>query len=114
MSNYELKEMKPVSSAYAADIITKKEKSQQLTYREEKIKDYLKKFQKLKLSDYKKAKEELLDLKIPRLDEEHIIKILDIMPKDGTQLRAVVSHSGTVIVDENVTKILSVLKKYSK
>ncbi len=112
MSNYELISTKPLSNAQAREIIEKKEKEQELTYREEKAKDYLKKFQKLEAADYKKANAELIALEIPRLDEAHIIKILDIMPKSGTELRAIVSHSGTVLVDENVDKILGLLKKY--
>jgi DNA-directed RNA polymerase subunit F len=114
MSNYELISMESVSNADADKIIKEKEKSSELTYREEKIKDFLKKFRKLSQTDFGKAKKELVALSIPRLDEEHIIKILDIMPKNGTELRAIVSHSGTVLVDENVTKILGVLKNYQK
>lgn len=112
MSNYELISMEAVSNSQATDIIKTKEDSSELTYREDKIKDYLKNFNKLSTKEFNKAKDELLKLEIPRLDEIHIIKILDIIPKNGTELRAIVSHSGTILVDENVDKILSVLKKY--
>jgi DNA-directed RNA polymerase subunit F len=114
MSNYELVSMEGVSNTEAGEIINQKEKEEELTYREEKIKEYLKNFQKLDKKNFDAAKLEIEDSKIPRLDEEHIIKILDIMPQNGTELRAVVSHSGTVLVDESVSKILEILNKYRK
>ncbi|MFW6233545.1 MAG: hypothetical protein ACOC16_03490 [Nanoarchaeota archaeon] len=114
MSNYELISTKVVSNADAKEIIVSKEDERELTYREEKVKDYFKCFQQLDKKDFEKAKQELMALDIPRLDEEYIIKILDIMPTDGTQLRAIVSHSGTVLIDESVKKILNVLKNYVK
>jgi DNA-directed RNA polymerase subunit F len=114
MSNYELISTEVVSNADAKEIIESKEDERELTYREEKVKDYFKYFQQLNKKDFEKAKKELMDLNIPRLDEEYIIKILDIMPVNGTQLRAIVSHSGTVLVDDSVKKILEVIKKYKK
>ena len=52
------------------------------------------------------------ELDIARLEDAHLIKILEIMPRNGTELRAIVSHGGVVVVDEVVTQILDVLKKY--
>lgn len=114
MSNYEIIEKEPIAGIEVLNELTKRAKETELTYREEKTKDYLKKNTKLKISDFKKAKDELTALEIDRLEEEQIIKILEVLPKDGTGIRAIVSHSGTVLVDENVDKILKVLKSYSK
>ena len=114
MSNYERVGKEPIANIEVLSELNKKSKEGELTYREEKTRDYLTKNTKLKISDFKKAKDELLTLEIARLEEEQIVKILEIVPKNGTELRAIVSHSGTVLVDENVDKILSVLKNYSK
>lgn len=114
MSNYDLIEKQAISYSEVSAIIDEKAKSRELTYREDKIKEYLKNFSKLNLKKYNDAKKELLALNIARLEEEHIVKVLDIMPKNGTELRAIVSHSGTVLVDQSVTSILDVLNKYRK
>ena len=114
MSNYELVSTEVISNTEVGEVISKKEEERELTYREEKIKEYLKNFQKLSKKEFEEAKKEVENLQIPRLGEEHIIKILDIMPKNGTELRSIVSHSGTVLVDESVTKILEVLNRYRK
>lgn len=112
MSDYNILSEEPVSITEAFDAIGKKEGKDELTYREEKSLEYLKKFKKVSIEDLPKIKEEIEGLEIPRLESEHIIKIIDIMPKSGTELRAIVSNSGTVLVDESVTKILDVLNKY--
>lgn len=112
MSNYEVISKEPVSVSEVESLMEKKVSETELTYREEKISEYMKKFSQLSQENFEKAKEEILSLEIPRLEEEHIIKIIDIMPKNGTELRAIVSHSGTVLVDESVNKILDVLNKY--
>lgn len=112
MQNYEVISKEPVSGSEVDEIVNKKGEERELTYREEKIREFLNKFPKLSVEDYNKVKEELISLEIPRLEEEHIVKIIDIMPKSGTELRAIVSHSGTVLVDDSVTKILEVLTKY--
>ena len=114
MSNYQIISEEPVSNSESFDLINQKAKKQELTYREEKSKEYLKKVSTLSFKNFKSAKKELVELKIPRLEEAHIIKILDIMPKNGTEIRSIVSNSGTVIVDDNVKKILSVLNNYAK
>jgi DNA-directed RNA polymerase subunit F len=113
MSNYSIIAQEAISGVEAQDILKKKEKERdELTYREEKSLEYLKTTVQLKKKDFADAKKELLALEIPRLEEEHILKILELMPKNGTELRAIVSHSGTVLVNESVDSILEVLKKY--
>lgn len=112
MSNYEIVGTEPLSGAEVMDHIKKCEKDRELTYREDKIKDYLKKTLKLSKTKFNEAKKKVVALEIPRLEEEHIVKILEIMPQNGTELRSIVSNSGTVLVDESVTQILDVLKEY--
>jgi len=109
MSNYDILSQKVVSNSQVLDIVSAKPE-EDLTYREEKILEYVKKLEPTNLKNFQKIFDELLALEIPRLGEEHIIKIIDLKPKNGTELRAIVSNSGTVIVDENATKILDVLK----
>lgn len=114
MSNYQILSSQPISNSESLDLVNQKAKKQELTYREEKSKEYLKNFSAISFKNFKAAKKELEELKIPRLEEHHIIKILDVMPKNGTELRSIVSNSGTVLVDESVKKILKVLEGYSK
>lgn len=83
-----------------------------LTYREEKVLEHLKKFNVLSTEDFEKAVSEVEALEIPRLEREKIVKIVELMPKSGTELRAIVSNAGVVLVDENVDRVLDVLKQF--
>jgi DNA-directed RNA polymerase subunit F len=112
MSNYKVLKKQEMSNSEVLEILEKNSEDRELTYREEKTLEYLKKFVKLSKENFIKAKEELIALEIPRLEEVHINKILDLMPVNGTQIRAIVGSSGTVLVDENISKILSILDKY--
>ncbi len=114
MSNYEILSTDVASNSQVREIIAQKAKKYELTYREDKTLEYLNKFAKLSIEDFNTALGELSELNIPRVDNIQLMKILDIMPEDGTQLRAIVSHSGTILVDDNVSKILDVLKRYRK
>ena len=58
----------------------------------------MKKFNNLDEKTFTEAFEKMKALEIPRLEDTNIIKIIDIMPKNGTELRAIVTHSGTVLV----------------
>lgn len=112
MADYEIISSEEIGNSQVLDTIENKAKTEELTYREEKTLEYLKKINKISRENLEKAKKELIELEIPRLESNHIIKILDIMPKNGTELRAIVSNSGVVLVDESAKKILGVLSKY--
>lgn len=112
MANYEIINQKAIHSSVVLEKITSKTQNRELTYREEKIEDYLKKFTKISHEDFNSALEELTKLEIPRIEEHQLIKILEIMPQNGTELRAIISHGGVVVVDATVNDILSVVNKY--
>ena len=113
MVNYEVINQKPVHSSKVYEEITSKTQNREQTYREEKILEYLKKTNKLEQKEFKSALDELKALEIPRIEEKHLVKILEIMPQNGTELRAIISHGGVVVVDDVVTQILEIIKKYS-
>lgn len=116
MSNYEILEKEAISNSQVKEILDKRVEEQEereLRYREEKTIEYLKNQKTFSVEEFNSIKEEIVALDIPRLDEEHIVKIIDLMPTNGTQLRAITSHSGIILVDENATAILDVLKSHN-
>lgn len=112
MANYEVISQKPIHSSHVLDQISKRADSRELTYREEKVMEYLNDFNKLSVKDTISMYEELKKLDIVRLEDVHLIKIMEIMPSSGTELRTIVSHGGVVVVDETVNQILDIVKKY--
>tara|TARA_Y100000031_G_scaffold57128_1_gene64823 strand:- start:1738 stop:2100 length:363 start_codon:yes stop_codon:yes gene_type:complete len=86
------------------------EKDKELNFRANKTKDYLNNFITLN----KKQKEELTKkinaLKVPRLKEEHIIKIVDLIPKTTEELKVILQQFTITISNDNVKKVIEVVK----
>lgn len=111
MSNYDIIDKKPISLSEINKVISSKDEEER-TYRENKTNDYLKNFTKLDYDKFLEAKKELESLEMNKLEEEDIIKVLDLMPENGTELRAIVSNAGTIIVDDEAKQVLDILNKY--
>ena len=80
------------------------------TDREKDIKTFIKKFTKMPVDKAKAMREELAGLELLKLKEEHIVKIVDFMPNDATDLNKVMVDVS--LDQEEVNKILDVVKKY--
>lgn len=74
------------------------------------IKKFIQNFNKMPVEKAKKMKEELRALDLIKLKEGHIVKIIDFMPVDASELNKVVID---VSLDQDeVNKILDVISKY--
>ena len=69
--------------------------------------DYINKFSK---KDTKKLKENLDKVGILRLKDKHINKIVDILPKDTDELKAVLSGENLTLKQEDLDKIIATVK----
>lgn len=77
------------------------------------IKKFLYKFKNKKDMDIKKIfemKKELSDLDFIKLKDGDIVKIVDFMPEDGSDIAKIVH--GTSFDKDEVNKILEIVKKY--
>ena len=90
------------------DII--KKRSKELNSRAERTKEYLNKFAKLKVKKVEEIKKELDKLNIPRLKDRHVVKIIDILPKDMDSLKMMFIGETITIKQEDLVKILTVIK----
>ncbi len=89
-----------------------KKRDGELNFRGQKTEEYLNVFVKLGPKKGKELVDEINTLGIPRLKEEHIYKIVDIMPKDVEGLKLVLHGYTLSVSKENMKKIVDVLKKY--
>ena len=87
-----------------------KKRDKELKPRALKTHEYLEKFVSIKGKEAIKIKEELLKLQIPRLKERHIIKIIDIMPKDVEALKLIFVGENITLKQDDFEKILNALK----
>lgn len=101
-----IKSVKSLSLAEVREVLDSREE----TDKTKAVIAYAKKFTKLTAAELKNIKQDLEQLGIIKLKEEHIAKIIDVMPADAEDVRKIFTD---VSLEENeITKILDVSKKY--
>jgi len=104
-------ETKPVSMAEAREILSSREKKKELGYEQKLALEHLNKFTKLKPEEAKKLLEELSA--VLRMSQETVVQILNFLPKDPDELRMIFSREKFSLKEEEINKILEIIKKYS-
>ncbi|MFH1054327.1 MAG: hypothetical protein V1740_07950 [Candidatus Woesearchaeota archaeon] len=105
----------PISMADVKEELEKiKKNEKELNFRSKKTYEYLAQFTKLNKKKADELKENLNKLKIPRLKEEYIIKILDLMPTTVDDLKSVLQSYTVTISNENMKKIVNVINEFNK
>ncbi|MFZ5955082.1 MAG: hypothetical protein ACOYT4_01550 [Nanoarchaeota archaeon] len=98
-----IKKITPLTMSEVMELSKEGKKSEQINV-------FIKKFSPLKIEDIKKLREELKQLDLVKLKEEFIVKIIDFLPEDASDLNKIIAD---VSFDQDeVTKILDVIKKY--
>jgi DNA-directed RNA polymerase subunit F len=89
-------------------------KKEELIPVQQKAFDHAVKFSKLNKSQELKLTEELTALEVPRMNDEHIATMVNILPKTTSELKVVFAGTKTTIAPENINKIQKILSKYEK
>lgn len=76
----------------------------------EQLQLYLKTFTKLSVDKAKKLTEELRELNNMKMRNEHVIKIVDFLPRDAEELHKIFHESP--LSDDEAKAILSCVEKY--
>lgn len=90
-----------------------KKRDKELNFRAKKTEEYLNVIAKIKLNKANELKKELENLEIARLKPNQIIKLVDVLPKDMDSLRMLFSNENLTLKQEDITKILDIVKKYA-
>lgn len=77
-----------------------------------KTDEYVQAFTVLDQAKSAEMRGKLQKLEIPRLKEEHISKIMDILPESVEELRAMLQGSIITISKENMKKIVDAVQEY--
>jgi len=75
----------------------------------EEMKIYLKKFLKTKPAQEKKIKEKLEKLDLMKMKREHLVKIVDTLPKDASDLNKI--FTDVSLNEDETNKILEIVNK---
>jgi len=89
-----------------------KKRDKELGLRSTKTDDYLKLFTSLSEKDAEDLRKKLDSLKITRLKEEYIIKIIDTLPNSIDELKSLLQAYVVTINNEDLKKIVDVVKEF--
>ena len=105
-------ETKPVGMPEAKTIMSSIEKDKELSYEQKLALEHLNKFTALDAPEAKKLLEEISD--VLRMSEETKIQILNLLPKTPDELRMIFTRENFSLKDNEIKKILEIIKKYLK
>ena len=98
-----INEMKPLTLAEVKEFVWEMEEKKEL-------KNYLKKFGNLSKEDSLKLGEKIRELDNLKVKEEHIVKIVDFVPKTSEELNKI--FTDVSLDEEENKKILEIVKDY--
>jgi DNA-directed RNA polymerase subunit F len=89
-----------------------KKRDEELNFRAQKTDEYINTFVTLKQTEIKALLEELKKMSIPRLKDEHLFKIIDLMPTSPEDVKLLLQGYTLTVSQDNQKKIAEVVKKY--
>jgi len=110
MSEITILSEKPLTMSELKEKLAKIEKrDKELTFRANKTKEYLANFT-VKEKGISALKKKIEELNIPRIKERHIVKLIDVMPKDLDSLKMILSGESLTLKEEDYQKLLEALQ----
>jgi DNA-directed RNA polymerase subunit F len=109
MSKPEILEKTPLSMVQLkAELANVAKRDKEPGFRTTKTVEYLNSFGTLSQTEFNSMKKKIEELAIPRLKEEHVIKILDILPKTVADLTVLLQGYTVTISKENMKNIVDI------
>ena len=99
-----IKNNEPLSMAEAVEYAKKNNETGK------EIVGFIKKFTKLKLTEAKNLKKKLQELDLIKLNEKHIVKLIDFLPEDSEEVNKIVVDSN--LNEDEIKKILETIKEF--
>ncbi|MAE13281.1 hypothetical protein CMO92_01840 [Candidatus Woesearchaeota archaeon] len=111
--NPELIEQEPVTmSQVKAELKAIKKRDGELSFRANKVEDYLNTFHVPSKKDVEQLFKKISDLEIPRFKAHHIAKIVDLLPGTVDELKFVLSGYNMNLTKDAMDKIVKAVKDY--
>ncbi len=113
MSNLKVINKAPVSLAeLKEDLKNIQSRDEEIGFRAGKTLEYVNSFSTLSVEDYNKLKEKIHSLEIPRLKDEHVVKIADFLPGSVAELDVILQGYALTVSKENLAKLVEAIKEF--
>lgn len=110
MPNITIIEEKPLTLIeFKEKLVDIEKRDKEISMKAQKTKDYLTAYAS-KTKKVADARKSLQDLQISRLKERHIIKLIDLSPKNIDEIRSIFSGENLTVKQEDLNRILEALK----
>lgn len=110
MSSPEISTEQPITQATLKDSLERiQERDEELSFRAGKTVDHLNHLKTVDLEKKEELTQAIQDLDVPRLKEQHIAKIIDIMPRNLKELAIIISGYTLTVNKEYQEKIIETL-----
>jgi len=113
MSNPEIISETPISIVELKEEFAKiKKRDKVLNFRANKVEEYLNQFVHLKEKQFQELYDKITKLQIPRLKEQHIFKLIDLMPETVDDVKTILQGYTITVNNDNMKKIVDIIKEY--
>ncbi len=115
MANPKIINETPISMAQVKEALEKiKARDNELNFRANKTQEYLDQFVSIDAKTTEEITKKINKLAIPRLKENHIYKIIDLMPETVNELKILLQGYSITVSAENMKKIAEIIEEYSE
>jgi len=114
MSEITIINEKPVTIYEVRDKLGEiKKRDKELSFRAKKTEEFVNNVVLLKEKKARELMEELEKLSIEKLKPRHLVKIVDVLPKDMDSLKILFTNEPIALKLEEFEKIIEIVKKYA-
>ena len=113
MTKPEIIDKKPINMATLREELANiKKRDGELSFRGNKTEEYVNEFTILKPKEAEELFKKIDGLKIPRLKDTHINKIIDTMPASVDELKVIMQGYSLPVTNDNLKKIVDAVSKH--
>jgi len=91
-----------------------REKDKELGFRAQRTLDHLESIGTLSQKKAKELETALAKLEIPRMKEQHIHKLIDVLPKTADEVKLILQGYALTVTNENCKKIADTIAEIAK
>jgi len=103
----------PIPKALIKNILAKRDKEvDELIYEQRLTLEHIKKFTKINKTAANDLTKELLKIN-DKIKPRHAVKVVDLLPKDETDVKAVFAKERFALTKDEVKEILDIVSKYN-
>lgn len=115
MSSLKILEEIPVTLVHLKEDLQRiKKRDEELNFRANKTEEYLNTFSTMKLTETEELFAKLKELGLPRVRDDHLVKLIDLLPSNIEELKTVMSAYSVTISTDNAKKIVDLVAEYAK